>query len=90
MATKGMRKLVDIADSDLIPMEKTLGSIPSVINARDNFVRVIGALEKYLERHKIRYKMHDHAYDGFRRYYVGISDLCCAQSVLPALKELAK
>jgi len=44
-------------------------------------------LERFLKRHSIAYERVE--YDGFARYLVAPTDLCCAQSVLPALAAIA-
>ena len=51
-------------------------------------VRTYAALEKFLERHSIPYTFQESAKRATRRYFVNPSDLCCAQSVVQAIKGL--
>lgn len=69
MPVKGLRKLVDIAETS---------------------TRLHGILEAFLDRHNIAFKVEDRYADGIRRYLVASRDLCCAQSVLPALQDIAE
>ena len=49
--------------------------------------RLIEALERYLKAHTIQFKTA--RFPEFVRYYVHENDLCCAKSVIPALKDIA-
>jgi len=61
-----------------------------LIDIHDQAVRLHQALEKYLAAHRIEWRVRRFAGDGFVRYAVRPADLCCAQAVLPALRELAE
>ena len=52
-------------------------------------VRLFRALENYLEAHDIKYTFYE-LKGGVRRYFVKSSDLCCAQTCLPALRAIAE
>jgi hypothetical protein len=60
-----------------------------LIDIHDQADRLHKALEKYLEAHAIPWRKQHFKSDGFVRYQVQTKDLCCAQAVLPALRELA-
>lgn len=60
-----------------------------LVDIAEGSVRLQAALENFLHAHHIAFDRHDHG-DGFARYYVASKDLCCAQSVLPALRQLAE
>lgn len=49
---------------------------------------LIETAETYLKRHTIHFKTHRFR-TGFVRYFVHEHDLCCARSVIPALKSMA-
>lgn len=60
-----------------------------LIDIHDQAERLHKALEKFLEAHSILWKRQHFKNDGFFRYLVRRQDLCCAQAVLPALRDLA-
>jgi len=73
MAKRGFRKLVDIWGSEQATAE------------------VHDALKAFLLARDIQFQRHHHtdAYQrDFHRYLVQSKDLCCAQAVLPALREI--
>ena len=60
-----------------------------LIDIHDQALRLHRALEKCLAAHSIEFRVRRFRGDGFVRYSVQQADLCCAQSVLPALRALA-
>ena len=61
-----------------------------LVDIAESSLRIYSALESFLERHKIPYTFQIHASEGFRRYFVNESDLCCSQAILGALQAMAK
>jgi hypothetical protein len=74
MPRSGLRKLVDVH-----------GTLSQAAPIHD-------ALQAFLLHHSISWQVHSYTdkFDGheFWRYFVNGRDLCCAQSVLPAIKDL--
>lgn len=52
--------------------------------------RLEKALEDWLSMHSIPYRKDNRWGDGGSRYWVKQNDLCCAQSVLPAIQQLGE
>lgn len=61
-----------------------------LIDIHDQAERLHVALEKYLKAHTIEFRRTHFKGDGFIRFSVQWSNLCCARAVLPALYDLAK
>jgi hypothetical protein len=61
-----------------------------LIDIHDQAPRLHAALEKYLGAHRIDFIRAHFKGDGFMRYSVQRTDLCCAQAGLPALRALAQ
>ena len=70
-------------------MPRNVGS-RKLVDIGGNGERLEAALIKFLRAHNIPFERYDHGLDGFVRYYVNVKDLRAAQSVLPALQQLAE
>jgi hypothetical protein len=60
-----------------------------LIDIHDQSERLHRVMEKYLTQHGIPFRKARFFGDGFIRYSVEPVNLCCAQAVIPALRELA-
>lgn len=61
-----------------------------LVDLRASNIRQRKALDAFLEQHNIEYRNADFWREDVMRYFVRPVDLCCAQAVLGAVKELGE
>lgn len=71
-------------------MKRSMKNWRKLVDAAPGAERLEKALEGWLTEHSIEFRK-DNLWDaGGSRYWVKQNDLCCAQSVLPAIQQLGE